>query len=272
MIATDYFARVDVLGVPVHAGTMANAVDLVGSWVVDRDPGYAIFRDVHGIMQSQRNGNVLEAHHRAGYVACDGIPLVWVSKWAGATDVERVCGHDFLMTFCAQAEAKGWKSFFYGGKEGVPEKVASKLRAEFPDLQVAGSYSPPFRPLTRDENTGVIDMINESGADIVWVGLSTPKQELWMQDHVGKVEAPALLGVGAAFDFLTGDVKRAPRWLQGTGFEWLHRVASEPRRLGARYLRNNPAFMRAIIFNRPRLHIGTAKRTARPTEGNPSNG
>jgi N-acetylglucosaminyldiphosphoundecaprenol N-acetyl-beta-D-mannosaminyltransferase len=276
MIATDRFAQVDVLGVPVHAGTMDDAVDVVGSWIKDRDPGYAIFRDVHGIMQSQRRADVLEAHRNAGLVTCDGIPLVWAAKWAGVPEAERVCGPDFLTAFCSQAEAQGWKSFFYGGSEGTPQKVADRLRERFPDLQVVGTHSPPYRPLTPTENAGVIDMINRSEADIVWVGLSTPKQELWMQDHVGIVDAPALLGVGAAFDFLTGDVRRAPRWLQGTGFEWVYRVLREPRRLGARYLRNNPAFLRAILFNQPRLHDATANtataNTAKATEGTTSNG
>ncbi len=253
MSGASNFRRVDVLGVPVDAGTMTDALDRVSGWITSREPGFGIFRDVHGIMQAQRRSDVLEAHQRARLVACDGIPLVWASKWAGVKNAERVCGHDFMLQFCARAETEGWKSFFYGGNAGVAERVADSLRAQFPALEVAGTYSPPFRPLTPDEDSAVIDLIDGSGADIVWVGLSTPKQELWMQDHVGRLEAPALLGVGAAFDFLVGDVRRAPAWLHKTGFEWVHRVASEPRRLGSRYLRNNPAFVRAIVGNPPRL-------------------
>jgi N-acetylglucosaminyldiphosphoundecaprenol N-acetyl-beta-D-mannosaminyltransferase len=193
---------------------------------------------------------------------------VWASKWAGVKHAERVCGHDFMLQFCARAETEGWKSFLYGGNDGVAERVADSLRAKFPNLQIAGTYSPPFRPLTPDEDAAVIDVIDGSGADIVWVGLSTPKQELWMQDHVGRLAAPALLGVGAAFDFLVGDVRRAPAWLHNTGFEWVHRVISEPRRLGSRYLRNNPAFVRAILGKPPRLieHAPISSATDIPQE------
>jgi N-acetylglucosaminyldiphosphoundecaprenol N-acetyl-beta-D-mannosaminyltransferase len=266
------FARLDVLGVPVHAGTLSNAVDVVSSWITEREPGFAIFRDVHGIMEARRRVEVQEAHEQARLVACDGMPLVWAARHAGVHDAERVCGHDFLMAFCARAEAEGWRSFLYGGKAGVPERVVSRLHETFPKLQVAGTYSPPFRPLTPAEDRAAIEMIDRSGADVVWVGLSTPKQELWMKDHVGRLDAPALLGVGAAFDFLAGDVRRAPQWLRGTGFEWVHRVMSEPKRLGSRYLRNNPAFMRAILFDPPRLLTEAPLYTARTTEGQAAHG
>jgi N-acetylglucosaminyldiphosphoundecaprenol N-acetyl-beta-D-mannosaminyltransferase len=267
-----HFARVGVLGVPVHAGSLTDAVDVVSTWIKDREPGYAVFRDVHGIMEARRRPDVLDAHEQAGLVACDGMPLVWAARRAGARDAERVCGHDFLMAFCARAEAEGWRSFLYGGKEGVPARVVEQLHAVFPELEIAGTYSPPFRPLTAAEDAGIIEMIDRSGADVVWVGLSTPKQELWMKEHVGRLAAPALLGVGAAFDFLAGDVRRAPQWLRRTGFEWVHRVVSEPRRLGSRYLRNNPAFVRAILFNPPRLLTDAPGHTESSTEGNISHG
>jgi N-acetylglucosaminyldiphosphoundecaprenol N-acetyl-beta-D-mannosaminyltransferase len=188
-----HFARVGVLGVPVHAGSLTDAVDVVSTWIKDREPGYAVFRDVHGIMEARRRPDVLDAHEQAGLVACDGMPLVWAARRAGARDAERVCGHDFLMAFCARAEAEGWRSFLYGGKEGVPARVVEQLHAVFPELEIAGTYSPPFRPLTAAEDAGIIEMIDRSGADVVWVGLSTPKQELWMKEHVGRLAAPALL-------------------------------------------------------------------------------
>jgi GDP-L-fucose synthase len=264
MTASDHMQRVDVLGVQVYATTMTGALDLASEWITNREPAYAIFRDVHGVMQSQGRSDLLEAHARAGLVTCDGMPLVWATRVAGAANTERVCGHDFVRAFCRRAEIQGWKSFLYGGKEGVANRAAESLRRTFPDLQVVGTYSPPFRALTPDEDERVIDMINRSDADAVWIGLSTPKQELWMREHVGRLEAPALFGIGAAFDFLAGDVRRAPRWLQHTGFEWVHRLVSEPRRLGPRYLRSNPAFARAIVFNRPRLVAGAvARRGAR---------
>jgi N-acetylglucosaminyldiphosphoundecaprenol N-acetyl-beta-D-mannosaminyltransferase len=245
--------RVDVLGVPVSAGTMDDALDEVSRWVVDGDPSYGIFRDVHGVMESQRRPEVLDAHLKAGLVACDGTPLVWASRWAGVKSAQRVYGPDFVLAMCARAEDKGWKSFFYGGKPGVAEKLGARLQGDYPNLQVVGAYSPPFRALTPDEDAAVVEMIDASGADLVWVGLSTPKQELWMADHVGRLQAPALLGVGAAVDFLTGEVRQAPRWIHNTGLEWAFRMAMEPRRLGRRYLKNNPAFVRAILSNRPHI-------------------
>jgi N-acetylglucosaminyldiphosphoundecaprenol N-acetyl-beta-D-mannosaminyltransferase len=246
-------ARVDVLGVPLSAGTMANALDEVSRWVIDRTPAFAIFRDVHGIMESQRSPEVLEAHQRAGLVACDGMPMVWASHWAGVRGAERVCGPDFMLAMCARAEANGWKSFLYGGKPGIADRLAVHLRQRFPDLGIVGEYSPPFGRLTPTEGAEAERMIDDSGADLVWVGLSTPKQELWMTDHVGRLRAPALLGVGAAFDFFAEEVRRAPPWIRRTGFEWTFRALMEPRRLGRRYLRDNPAFVRAIIRRPPKV-------------------
>ena len=258
--------RVSVLGVPMSAGTMDDALDEVTRWVTDGDPSFAIFRDVHGVMESQRRREVLDAHLRAGLVACDGTPLVWASRWAGVKNAQRVYGPDFVLAMCARAEDEGLKSFFYGGKPGVAEKLGFGLREKFPNLQIAGAYSPPFRPLTPAEDADVVAMIDASGADLVWVGLSTPKQELWMADHVGRLQAPALLGVGAAFDFLTGEVRQAPRWIHRTGLEWAFRMAMEPRRLGRRYLKNNPAFIRAILSSPPRL-LPPAPPGAHVTEG-----
>jgi N-acetylglucosaminyldiphosphoundecaprenol N-acetyl-beta-D-mannosaminyltransferase len=268
----EQLTRVDVLGVRLNAGTMNAALDAVSQWVNDEAPGYAIFRDVHGVMVAQRQPEVLEAHARAALVACDGMPLVWASRWAGAQNAERVYGPEFMLALCARAETEGWKSFFYGGNPGVGELLSTRLRERFPRLQCVGEYSPPFRPLTADEDAAAVKMINDSGADLVWVGLSTPKQELWMADHLGRLDAPALLGVGAAFDFLTGEVRQAPRWIRRTGFEWLFRLAMEPRRLARRYLRNNPAFVRGILSNPPRLLTDEPQRVPSPTEGNTSHG
>jgi len=261
----DAMPRVDVLGVPMHAGTMDEAVAEVTRWVTDRDPSFGIFRDVHGIMASQRDRDVLDAHLRAGLVACDGTPLVWACRWAGVKSAQRVYGPDFVLAMCARAAETGMKSFFYGGKAGVAEQLGSTLQQRFPNFLVAGSYSPPFRAMTPDEDAEVVRMIDDSGADLVWVGLSTPKQELWMNAHVGRLQAPALLGVGAAFDFLTGEVRQAPRWLHRSGLEWVFRMAMEPRRLGRRYLENNPAFVRAILAHPPRMLPPVPRSTS--TEG-----
>jgi len=177
--------------------------------------------------------------------------MVWGSRWAGVKISDRVTGRDFMVACSARAEVEGWKSFFYGGKPGVAEKLESTLRGRFPALTIVGTFTPPFRALTRREDEKIVEMINASKADLVWVGLSTPKQELWMANHRDRLEASALFGVGAAFDYLTGDIAQAPNWMQRMGLEWFYRTISEPRRLGPRYLRNNFAFIRAISAKRP---------------------
>ena len=131
---------------------------------------------------------------------------------------------------------------------GVPEALAARLQERFPELMVVGGYSPPFRQLTASEDEAIVDRINEAAPDIVWVGLSTPKQERWMHDHVGRLNAPALIGIGAAFDFVSGRKRQAPRWMQRSGLEWTFRLASEPRRLWRRYLLNNPLFVWRVML------------------------
>lgn len=248
--------QVDVLGVPVHACTLAEAVDEVARWIDGGEPGFATFTGVHGVMESRRHPEVLDAHRAASFVGADGMPLVWAERYAGLREAERVYGPDFVLAFCARAEAEGWGLFLYGGKRGVPERLGRSLRERFPALRVVGSFSPPFRALTAEEDADICSMIDESGADAVLVGLSTPKQELWMAAHVDRLRATAVLGVGAAFDFLAGEVRQAPRWVQRSGFEWLFRTAVEPRRLAKRYLTNNPAFVSAILRQRPKVVVG----------------
>lgn len=235
--------RVNILGVPVSALDMETALTLVEGWIADGEPNFACFRDVHGVMLSRHDALLQSAHAHAGMIAPDGMPLVWLSRLSGHPDTGRVCGPDFMPALCERSVVAGYKHFFYGGAPGVPERLAENLQSRFPGLRVAGLYSPPYRPLTDGEDTQVIRMIDESEADIVWVGLSTPKQEKWMLEHVGRMRAPVLLGVGAAFDFHAGMVRRAPYWMQLTGLEWLFRLLSEPRRLWWRYLVLAPAFL-----------------------------
>ena len=171
------------------------------------------------------------------------MPLVWLSRARGFGYVNRVYGPDLMLALCERSLSKGYRHFLYGGAPGVPEKLAENLKRRFPGLDVVGTYSPPFRPLTHEEDERVVRMINEAGPDIVWVGLSTPKQERWMAGHIGRLEAPVLIGVGAAFDFHSGVKRQAPRWMQRSGLEWLFRLLTEPRRLWRRYLIYNSLFV-----------------------------
>jgi N-acetylglucosaminyldiphosphoundecaprenol N-acetyl-beta-D-mannosaminyltransferase len=243
--------RADVLGVHVCASTFSNAVATLASWVETGRREYVTFTGVHGVMEAQRDEALLKIHNAAGFVACDGMPLVWSCRSAGYRDAERVYGPDAMLALTERAAARGWRVFFYGGKPGTAESLAARLGERFPGLQVAGMYSPPFRELTAAEIDAEIEMINASEADLVWVGLSTPKQERWMAARRNALDAALLLGVGAAFDFHAGHVRQAPAWVQRCGLEWLFRLGMEPRRLWRRYLRNNPAFVWNIARTRP---------------------
>jgi N-acetylglucosaminyldiphosphoundecaprenol N-acetyl-beta-D-mannosaminyltransferase len=156
-----------------------------------------------------------------------------------------------MLDMCALAAEENWPIFLYGGKEGVAHQLAERLVVKFPSLRIVGTLSPPFRPLTENEIAQEISEINASGARLVFVGIGTPKQDRWMASRIQHLDANVLFGVGAAFDFHTGLVRQAPRWMQRSGFEWLFRLATEPRRLAGRYLRNNPAFLIRILRHPP---------------------
>jgi len=245
--------RVDVLGVEISAVNMEMTLDTVIGWVVSNDRQYVCVTGVHGVMESQRDRELAAIHNNAGLTTPDGMPMVWAGRAAGAHWIQRVYGPDMMLAVLAEAQARSWSSFLYGGAPGVPELLAERLEQRLPGLQVAGTHSPPFRRLTRDEVHETAALINASGASLVWVGLSTPKQERWMAELRPLLEAPVLFGVGAAFDFHAGRVKQAPRWMQTSGLEWLYRLGREPRRLWKRYLTNNPRFVIAIVRRRPRL-------------------
>jgi len=240
--------RVNILGVGVSAVTMAQAVDAIDRWVTTADCQYVCITGVHGVMESQDHPELRDIHNRAGLVTPDGMPLVWVSRLRGYRHVERVYGPDLMLECCARSLTNGYRHYFYGGGPGVPERLAARLQNRFPGLHVAGTCSPPFGTLTPEEDRGLTDQINAASPDIVWVGLSTPKQERWMAEHLGRISAPVLIGVGAAFDFHAGLKPQAPRWMQRSGLEWLFRLATEPRRLWRRYLKNDPRFVRRVLL------------------------
>jgi N-acetylglucosaminyldiphosphoundecaprenol N-acetyl-beta-D-mannosaminyltransferase len=240
--------RVNVLGVGISAIDLSQAIATIEGWVQRGESHYVCVTGVHGVMESQRDEALRGIHNAAGLVTPDGMPLVWLSRRRGLDHVERVYGPDLMLACCARSPSTGHRHFFYGGAPGVPEKLASRLSERYPGLIVAGGYSPPFHPLTPSQDEEIVRRINEAAPDIVWVGLSTPKQERWMHEHVARVKAPALIGVGAAFDFVSGRKRQAPRWMQRSGLEWLFRLASEPRRLWRRYLVNNPVFLWKVML------------------------
>jgi N-acetylglucosaminyldiphosphoundecaprenol N-acetyl-beta-D-mannosaminyltransferase len=243
----------NVLGVKVSAVNIPMALNVIDKWISERDHNYVTITGVHGVMESQRDEFIRRIHNEAGMVTPDGMPLVWANKLQGYSHVDRVYGPDLMLALCNESQERGYKHFFYGGAEGVPEMLSEKLLERFPKLQIAGKLSPPFIPTSKiaersEQDDAIVQQINDSGADIVWVGLSTPKQELFMHSHLGRINAPVMIGVGAAFDFHAGLKSQAPYWMQRSGTEWLFRLLSEPKRLGRRYLINNPTFLMLALM------------------------
>lgn len=246
-----------ILGVPISTINMSVAVSTIQNWVRDRNAQYICVRDVHGIMRAQDDDALMAIHHDAGIVTPDGMPLAWTLKSRGYQDAGRVCGADLVAALCKASVPAGTRHYLYGGKPGVAERMAARLIEQFPGLQITGFSTPPFRPLTAVEDEAAIAEISAMQPDVVWIGLSTPKQEYWMRDHVGRIPGATLIGIGAAFDFYAGDVKRAPRWMHESGLEWLHRLISEPRRLWRRYLILAPKFVALMVRGdaRTKQHI-----------------
>lgn len=245
--------RVDILGVGISAINMDMAVAELSRWVEEAEQHYVCVTGVHGVMESQSDPALLRIHNQSGLTTPDGMPMVWAGRKAGAEHMSRVYGPDLMLEICSRSTAAGWKHYFYGGKEGVPEILERQLTERFPGLRVVGTYSPPFRQLTDAEADQIAETINAANPDFVWVGLSTPKQERWMDANIGRLQAPAILGVGAAFDMHAGLLPQAPAWMQRHGLEWLFRLRKEPRRLWKRYLGNNPRFIFRMLRRPPKL-------------------
>lgn len=227
--------RINILGVNISSINLPQSVDIISGWIASRDLNYVCVTPAHSIMECIHQPDLYPIFNGSGLTTPDGMSIVWILKLKGQSQVSRVYGPDLMQAVCQKSMDTGWRHFFYGGEQGVPEKLALKLTAAYPGLQIAGCYSPPFHPLSSQEDQEITDFINVSQPDIVWVGISTPKQERWMAEHKGRVTAPVMIGVGAAFDFLSGKKKQAPRWIQYNGLEWLFRLATEPRRLWKRY-------------------------------------
>jgi N-acetylglucosaminyldiphosphoundecaprenol N-acetyl-beta-D-mannosaminyltransferase len=235
--------RAFILGIAVSPVTLEGAVSTIEGWIERRTPNYVCVTGAHGVIESRDDPRLRAVHNAAGMVVPDGVPLVFMLKRLGFQAVSRVYGPDLMRRLTQVSAQKGYRQFYYGGGEGLADRLATTLRCKYPALQVAGTLSPPFRALTEEEDDAAIARINSSAPDIVWVGLSTPKQELWMASHLGRIKAPVLVGVGAAFDFLSGTKAQAPAWIQRSGLEWAYRLLQEPRRLWRRYARIVPLFL-----------------------------
>ena len=246
--------QIDVLGTKVAAIDLEIASGVIVEWLNSRDTSrYVCVTDVHCIMQGSRRRDVRDAYRNAAICVPDGMPLTWVGRLRGYRSMNRVYGPDLMLSLLGKSVASGFTNFFLGGAEGVADDLAAKMRERFPGLEVVGTYCPPWRPLTDLEKSDLITMINDVKPDLLWVGLGAPKQDLFMAEFHGQFDTKVMIGVGAAFDFHTGRVRQAPRWMMKSGLEWFFRLCVEPRRLGPRYLRNNPAFLWHIFLQQTGL-------------------
>ena len=236
-------ARYNVQGVAVSALTLQKACDLVLATRGTLRRGYVSVATVNAVGEARKDDAFRRILNESWLTTADGMPLVWL----GPKGITRVYGPDLMTAVCDQGRAIGMRHFFYGGPPGVAQELKEKLTAKFPGLEVVGLYTHPFRPLTAGEWNELQRLVSKSRPDVIWVGIGTPRQERFMAESWQKLDAGVLIGVGAAFDFFSGRVRQAPRWMQRSGLEWFFRLCMEPRRLGPRYLKTNPIFvLRAI--------------------------
>ena len=243
-LSLDKIPSMLILGVRVHLIHMGQVLNIIDDWIEHRDRcHYIVATQMHGIMEARRDPDFKTILNSADLFVPDGFSLAWASRLRGFKLRHRVPGPDLFLEGCKLAAERGNRVFFYGDTEETLSSLTSHLQEIIPDLKIVGAHSPPFRQLTEEEDDQETDMINESGADIVWVGLGMPKQERWMFEHQDKLNAPVLVGVGAAFKFVGGQIRRAPPWVGNNGFEWLWRFFQEPRRVWRRVLIDGPHFL-----------------------------
>ncbi len=246
---------VNILGVRLHPMRFTAAVDLMERWIAERLPRVVCFPGSDMLAACQHNKQLQIALNTADLTATDGMMLVRLCRWFGVDYAERVYGPDVMLELCRRSSGRGYRHFFYGGAPEVGTTLASRLQEQFPGLSIVGTCSPPFRPLSESELAEDIRLINDSQADVVWIGLGTPKQELWVAANRSRLDAPLVLAVGAAFDFHAGSVRQAPPWIRSAGGEWFFRLCTEPRRLWRRYVLQVAQFLGLLTLQVTRLRV-----------------
>lgn len=235
---------VSILGTRVDCVEIPDVVNIVDRWIQDKIfHKYIVASNANNVVLGVKNGKIRDAANNSALSVPDGISLVMASRFYGFKLKKRVYGPDLMLALLELSEKKGYSSFFYGSTQKNLDLLAEKIRSKFPLLKIAGFYSPPFGPVSKQEDLRISELINTSCADIVWVGLGGPKQDVWMYEHSQSINAPVMIGIGAAFDFLSGAKPQAPRWIRDNGFEWLFRFIAEPGRLWRRYIINNSLFI-----------------------------
>lgn len=251
--------RANLLGVEIDALNMTLAISLIAERLRIGPKGYVCAVSVHGVLEAMRNKAVADALAQAAIALPDGTPTVWVGRLQGCHLIDHVTGPTIMREIFSRTEFRGYSHFFYGGQPGVAEELAAALISQYPWVNVVGTYTPPFRELTADEESQLISRINHLKPDIVWVGISTPRQDLFMRKILPHIQTRLMFGVGAAFDFLTGRIRNCPPWVKHVGLHWLHRLAQDPRRLWRRNL-GNMAFLWHLALQVSRLRTYPALR------------
>lgn len=255
---------VSVLGVPLALTDYERTMDWMDATIAQRGKGYICVAATHTVVATQDDPELEAAVKGASLVVPDGQPVVWAMNALGHDLPSRVYGPDLMAKACERGARAGTRMFLYGGRnQGALVQLALNLRRRFPGVQIVGGYSPPFRPLSEEEVDAVVAEINHARPDVVWVGIGVPKQEKWMASLRDRIDAPVLVGVGAAFDFHAGLIPQAPSWMQSAGLEWLYRLSKEPRRLWKRYLTYNPRFVLGFAAQYVRHRRALARGRAR---------
>jgi N-acetylglucosaminyldiphosphoundecaprenol N-acetyl-beta-D-mannosaminyltransferase len=251
------WSSLEILGVKIDLVDYTTAVSHIKDSISGKVSGrYICASPVHSIIVSQKDKIAKEALNHSWLTVPDGMPVVWAARLLGGTIKKRVYGPELMLRSCKMAEHFGFSIFLYGGTPQALNKLEANLKKRFPRLKIAGAYSPPFRDLSAEEETKVNEMIHTCHPALLFVGLGAPKQEKWMARHCPELNVPVTMGVGAAFDFISGEKKQAPFWMQNAGLEWLFRLACEPRRLWKRYLWGNLEFCLFLVLDLIRAHKG----------------
>jgi len=249
-----------LLGISVEALNMELTLERITRELEAGRKGYVCMAGVHGIMEAHRDPELAAIYAGSTITVPDGTPTVWVGRWQGHKKMQRVAGPDLMLEVFRRKQFAGYTHFLYGGEEHVAEQLREKLTRRFPWARIVGTYTPPFRDLNAEEEQALIARIRELKPDIIWVGISTPKQERFMQRYLSLLDTTLMFGVGAAYDFHTGRIHDAPQWVKTIGMQWMHRLLQDPRRLWKRYLRNNPAFLWHIALQLSGLRYYPATR------------
>lgn len=248
------FETVNILGVDIAVTTLERTADRVRQWIADRKKVYLCFAPVSTLVDCRDNENYRQIVNGAALVNPDGVPVVWVARAKGKKDMQRTGGPDFMALTLKESTSEGPRHFFYGGNETTKDRLLKMVQQRWPQAVVAGAIAPPFRQSGEMEDPSVIDEINAASPDILWVGLGSPKQDVWMANHRNQLTCPVICGVGAAFDFIAGTKPMAPNWMRSNGLEWLFRLGCEPRRLWRRYLIGNCKFIYYLLTTEMQSH------------------